>query len=995
MPDPRMEECSRMQTIFETCIPRPDVLTGTLTEDQFAAKLSNVVAGTAADVYRFPDQFFASTYPTAGMRTLIEDCFGRLTGQSSGAASIRLDTSYGGGKTHQLIALYHIAKQGRSIPGIETFANLSLLPDGSVSVAAIVGSDLSPVTGLRHKDGIRTYTLWGEIAYQLDAYDIMRENDVQRIAPSTLTLAEMIGQTPTLIIIDEIANYLVRLIPRGSNEADQLTAFLFSLLELGASIPNLCLVYTLSASHDALSDLTDELRGQFEQKQRELTSVSARQERILTATLDDEVAGIVASRLFSSVDRSLGMEVAASFAEYYQHWLAGGEPLPSFVGGSDYRRVLERAYPFHPDILNVLINKVGTLANFQRTRGALRLLALVIRDLWQQRPDGAHFIHLHHINLGNDEIAAELTSRLDRPNMRGPIQADIIASSGHMAHAQELDAALVKTGKSSLHRYTATSVFLHSLVVGTQHGALPNEVTSATSNVEMRPSMIITALAALEEVAWHLDRTVTGHYRFHTEPSLNKVVADRKQDITAIAAKQEIRQRLREVYQGPLFTPIFSPSTPVEIDDVLNNIALAVIDFDSDTVTGQNASAPPLIKTLSERAGAERTFRQYVNRVLFLVADRSQIDRLIERTREVLAVEQALADSELFSRLEKTQQQRLNERWTTGKLEFRVALCNTYRHLFCPSEDGLRHIPLQPQDTSSAPRNQQQALLDTLRGLNQVLDGTSKISPIWVRTKVWPGVQKSLPVKAVYEQFFRKTGLPLLRTPTILVDCIIAGLHEDVWRGKEGEAIISKRRGNVPSSIDLAGDLILYDTQELDDTLPTASLPTSQVVKEQSTGYAEELPLGSFSLPTATIPISSVTGSGDINLAFSKLFDECDAAKIMLIKRLSLSVQGMDAVRALSLALPGLPRRGVTVQQRIEAYSGDNDRLTVEYNLPLERTSTLRSALRAFEGEIENAEMTVYIVYDPPVAPTDQAITSVKNALSAHTVWIKLQAERA
>ena len=132
-----------------------------------------------------------------------------------------------------------------------------------------------------------------------------------------------------------------------------------------------------------------------------------------------------------------------------------------------------------------------------------------------------------------------------------------------------------------------------------------------------------------------------------------------------------------------------------------------------------------------------------------------------------------------------------------------------------------------------------------------------------------------------------------------------------------------------------------------------------------------------------------------MNLAFSKLFDECEAVNITMIRRLVLSVQGSDSVRSLGLALPGLPRRGVTVQQHVEAYSGDNDRLILEYSLPLERTSMLRSAIRAFEGEIENADMTVQIVYDPPVAPTDQAIMSVKDALSAHTVWIKLQAERA
>jgi hypothetical protein len=363
----------------------------------------------------------------------------------------------------------------------------------------------------------------------------------------------------------------------------------------------------------------------------------------------------------------------------------------------------------------------------------------------------------------------------------------------------------------------------------------------------------------------------------------------------------------------------------------------------------------------------------------------------------MLAVEQATADGELSNNLESTQRQRLVDRRATCKLEFRVALCNTYRHLFHPSEDGLRHVLLQPQDNSSASRNQQQTLLDILRSLNQVLDGTTKISPIWVRTKVWPGAQKNLPAKGMYEQFFRKAGLPLLRIPTILVDCIVAGLRDDVWRGKEGETIISKGRGNVPASINLAGGLVLYDPQELDDTLP-AEPPVPKLLREQSGTYQMSLQLGSAarsSSPVSVAPVSSVIGSGDVNLAFSKLFDECEAVNITMIRRFVLSVQGGDSVRSLGLALPGLPRRGVTVQQHVEAYSGDNDRLILEYSLPLEHTSMLRSAIRAFEGEIENADMTVQIVYDPPVAPTDQAIMSVKDALSAHTMWIKLQAERA
>lgn len=989
-----------MQTIFETCVPRVDVLEGTLTESMFAARLSDVVNDVAADVYQNPAIFFASTYPTDGMRSLFEEACGRLTGRMAGASAIRLDTSFGGGKTHQLIGLYHIATRGRAIPGIERFADPSVLPASPVRVAAVVGSDLDPVNGIQHDDGVRTYTLWGEIAYRLGAYDLMAESDRQRVAPGTQALAAVIGEAPTLVIIDEIATYLARLLARGQAEQSQLSAFLFSLLELGTVRPHLSVVYTLAASSDAFGHLTDDLRQTFEQQQSELASISARQEHIITATLDQEVAGIVTSRLFESVDRAAAGEVAAAYADLYRRNIEGGEPLPSLAGSGDYRQALERSYPLHPEMLNVLINKVGTLANFHKTRGALRLLALAVRDLWSARAEDAYLMHLHHINLGNDDIAAELTSRLDRPGMRGPIQADIISSTGSAAHAQELDAGPIASGKPPIHRDAATSVFLHSLVVGTTAGATINDVTLASSGPTIQPSMLVTALEGLEAVAWHLDRTATGQYRFRTEPSLNKVVADRKGDISTSAVKQEIRQRLQEVYgAGQQFRLVPSPSVPAEIDDTMANVALAVIDFDSATVDGANKPAPALVQRLWERAGTDESFRRYVNRVFFLLAERGQLDRLFDRTREMLAVEQATQDPDLLNSLETIQRQRLDERKGASKLEFRVALCNTYRHLYYPGEGGLRQVTLPPQDTAGARRVQQQVLYDTLRGLRQIQEANQPLSPAWVRDKAWPGAQDNVSVKALYEQFYAKAGLPLLQTPTVLIDCIIEGLKTDAWRAKQGETIISRQRGNIPTTVDLSGDMVLYDVAALDESLPVAPpAPGTTQVRETPTAYVTGGVASTGSGTTAVvtpIPVSTITGMGDINRAFAELRDECERERISAIKRLDLEVEGKDAVRALGLALPGLPRRGVTIQQTVRAYIGDSDYLTVEYSLPLDKTNSLRSALRAFDENVDTASMTVQVSFDPAVAPTDSSISTIQAALSAHAIVITLRAERA
>ena len=157
-----------LSSIFDTCIPREEILAGELSVDLFAAKLRLVVEKKAPVVYQDAGKFFANTFATDGIKTLIREVFSRLTGKSSGSPVIRLETSFGGGKTHDEIALWHICKQGREIEGLDRFIDLNLIPDRPVQVAAVDGKDLDPENGIHHHDtGVTTKTLWGEIAYQI------------------------------------------------------------------------------------------------------------------------------------------------------------------------------------------------------------------------------------------------------------------------------------------------------------------------------------------------------------------------------------------------------------------------------------------------------------------------------------------------------------------------------------------------------------------------------------------------------------------------------------------------------------------------------------------------------------------------------------------------------------------------------------------------------------------------------------------------------------
>jgi predicted AAA+ superfamily ATPase len=389
-----------LPSIFTTCSPRDEIRSGELSLDLFAAKLKLVVDGTAPLVYRDANTFFANTFPTEGLKTLIAEVFGRLSGATVGSPIIRLETSFGGGKTHDEIALWHIAKNGRTIEGLHRVVDdLQVIPSHAVSVAAIACQDLDAVNGVYHPEsGITTYTLWGEIAYQVGGvagYQLLKGSDEQRVSPGTVVLERLMQGQPTLIVLDEIAQYLRRakaVTVANSDLSAQVVAFLFALMDLAASCNTLVFVYSLAASSDSFGDETTEIR--------ETLQTSARQERVLSPSSDFEIYNIVKQRLFSSVDAEAA---DAAAREYISTYKACRIALPDGCKDAIYAEAIRSSYPFHPELFNLLTKKIASIPNFQRTRGALRLFAMLVRYLWQDAANLSNWIpliHSHHLPIG-------------------------------------------------------------------------------------------------------------------------------------------------------------------------------------------------------------------------------------------------------------------------------------------------------------------------------------------------------------------------------------------------------------------------------------------------------------------------------------------------------------------------------------------------------------------------------------------------------------------
>ena len=363
-------------TIFETCRPRADVLTGAITEADFAADLAQVIIDKGNEEYLDPGRFFANTYPTRGLKNLLANVCRRLAGAGGEVASIfRLDTSYGGGKTHGLIALAHAARGLQSVSNVQEFVDPSLLPQSHVRIAAFDGANADPANGRRMEEGLLAYTPWGEIAYALagqDGYARVSKSDESRIAPGAETLRELFGGEPTLILLDELSVYL-RKVRNLEDARDQLTAFLTSLFKAVEGAPNAVLVYTLAIGKDGrATDAYNEENQFIADNMAEAESVSARKATLLNPTEEDETVQVIRRRLFESIDET---RVPAVIDVYRDLWAANRESLAGDAARSETVETFRSSYPLHPEVLETLTGKTATLSNFQRVRGMLRTLS--------------------------------------------------------------------------------------------------------------------------------------------------------------------------------------------------------------------------------------------------------------------------------------------------------------------------------------------------------------------------------------------------------------------------------------------------------------------------------------------------------------------------------------------------------------------------------------------------------------------------------------------
>ncbi len=664
----------------EIAIPHQDVLKGTFQQAEFAADLSRVREGTAGAEYTDPIRFFERTFITEGMRLLLDGVVRRLNGRG-GDPVIQLQTAFGGGKTHTLLAVYHLAAGNapvsdlRGIPSILDDAGVTASPRARVAV--IDGNRHGP-SQPRQRDAVTVNCLWGEIAWQLGGeagYELVAASDLSGVSPGKETLIELLEKyAPVIVLIDEMVGYL-RQFQEGQTYAagtfDSNLSFIQALTEAMCAVPNAILLASLPESHTEMGSV----RGQT--SLATLEKYFGRVQALWKPVGADEAFEIVRRRLFNPITDTDGMEsVCHVFADYYRQ---NEDAFPVETLEGDYLRRLRQAYPIHPEFFSRLYEDWSTLDGFQRTRGVLKLMAKVIYRLWQ---DGNRdlmimpgALPLYDIDVKN-EIIYYLPQGWDPV-----VERDV---DGERAQTTAIDTADPRLGAVQAARRAARTIFLGSApsVQGQMvRGIDAKRVHLGAGQPGVQPRIFSDALNRLTDRLHYLN-IADGRCWFDVRPNLRREMEERKRRFqNQNDIYPEIRRRLAKMLKRGDFDGlhIFTPSGDIPDDFELRLVVLAP---ETPHARKSELALSAAGKILANRGSQPR---QHQNRLIFIAADQDSRGRLLGQVRTLLAW-QSISDDvrALKINLDMLQIDQVNKQIETAAGGLNRMISECYRWLLCP-----------------------------------------------------------------------------------------------------------------------------------------------------------------------------------------------------------------------------------------------------------------------------------------------------------------------
>ena len=760
----------------EIAIPHKDVLEGSFQQAEFAADISQVHSGKATPEYQDPVRFFERTFITEGMRLLLDSVVKRLSGKG-GDPVIQLQTAFGGGKTHTMLAVLHLAggkAPASSLLGVDEIldrAGIVSLPQARIAV--LDGTKLSP-NQPRKVDGVELRTLWGELAWQLgkeEGYALVADSDASGTAPGKDVLVALLERfSPCVILVDELVAYVRQF--DGSKAVsggtyDSQLSFIQALTEAIKQVPTAILLASLPESErEAGSE-----RGIA--ALRALQHYFSRIQAIWKPVGTDEAFEIVRRRLFAQIkDRDAADAVCRSFSELY---LQSGADLPGETQEAAYETRLRSAYPIHPEVFERLYKDWSTLPSFQRTRGVLKLMARVIHRLWANGNQDA-LILPGSIPLDDPAVAAELITYLP-PGWDPVVERDV---DGARSEAAEIDQREPRFGAAQAARRVTRTVFLGSASGGNNdlaRGIEQARVLLGCLQPGQAPHLYKDVLGRLETRLTYLGKG-NGRWWLDVKPNLRREMEDRKRRFKDDETTQEIRQAINRLIQnGPYeAVHVFTPSGDIPDEWGLRIVVLPVDD--AWTRSGPNRAKDAAEAILRFRGEHPR---QKQNRLLFLAADADQVMHLKDTTRTVLAWRSILADlKDNRITLDNLQQQQAKQNLEQVDAALFRLVRETFKWLVVPSQTAK---PGQVSATDWEALALNPATQNLSKEIEQVAEGAEAVISAWspihlqnlLKQWFWTDGRTDADATEIWQTTCRFLYLPRLSKSSVLQTTISAG----------------------------------------------------------------------------------------------------------------------------------------------------------------------------------------------------------------------------
>jgi len=766
----------------EIVTPHPDVASGRYQQAEFAADLSQVVRGEGSDEYRKPRPFFQRTYLTEGLRQLLISAVQRLDG-SGGDPVVELQTNFGGGKTHSMLALYHLFSgiPAGELPGAETLlqeAGVETLPQARIAV--LVGTALSPGQPHTKPDGTVVRTLWGDLAWQLmkkGGYAMVAEADRQGVSPGSDVLRELFRvAAPCLILIDEWIAYVRQLygvsnLPAGSFDAN--LTFAQALTEAAKAGPRTLVVASIPSS-----DI--EIGGEGGQEAlARLKNTFSRIESSWRPASAEEGFEIVRRRLFQPITEPnlfpARDAVVRSFMEMYR---AQSNEFPSDCRETDYERRLKAAYPIHPELFDRLYNDWSSLDKFQRTRGVLRLMAAVIHALWE-RDDRSLLILPASVPVDDPAVQFELTRYMEEPWVP-VIEKDV---DGPYSLPLRIDRDNPNLGRYSAARRVTRTIYLGS--APTLHTASKGLDDQRIKLGCIQPGESAAtfgdALRRLTDQATHL--YLDGRrYWFSTQPSVNRLAQDRANQQTDDAIEEELLKRLKEEQKtrGD-FVAVYPVASSSDIPDE-RDIRLVILG-NQHCHNNKNSQSPAMKEAANILENRGNSPRRYRNTLVFLAPDQNRMKELEQGIRQYLAWK-SIEDERVILNLDNFQSNQAITKRKQADETIVQRIPETYHWLIVPTQPD-------PQASSNEPIWDETRLQGSdpiaIRAFKRLRNDEFVITQLagtrlrmeLDRIPLWRGNHVS--VKQLVEDFAQYLYLPRLKTPQVLLSAIQDGVASMLW----------------------------------------------------------------------------------------------------------------------------------------------------------------------------------------------------------------------